>query len=244
LNLNVPGPYLVLLVCQSQQASGPPDRSTFSQNRSSCVFGELPLKRPCSDLGTATRWSGFVQEGLVLDHFRCNNKPCCNPAHLEPVTNEENVRRARRRQTHCNRGHPHNETNSYFTPDETRYCQACRYLAAVEMLKRRQSGVGLLPKLTQAERFWNMVDKSGGPESCWAGGRLSASTGARQRPHDSTGSLGSRLTRLRRHSRCLTRNARKTAAKTRPKVRPHQTPLGPMPRWNVNHTPTGTPRPQ
>ncbi len=34
---------------------------------------------------------------LVLDHL-CMNKRCCNPAHLEPVTSEENVRRAREAQ--------------------------------------------------------------------------------------------------------------------------------------------------
>lgn len=29
---------------------------------------------------------------LVLDHT-CNNKSCCNPYHLEPVTRSENARR-------------------------------------------------------------------------------------------------------------------------------------------------------
>ena len=30
--------------------------------------------------------------GLVLDHL-CRNRSCINPAHLEEVTNEENIRR-------------------------------------------------------------------------------------------------------------------------------------------------------
>jgi len=34
-----------------------------------------------------------VPLGLVLDHL-CNNKPCVNPKHLEPVTHGENMRRA------------------------------------------------------------------------------------------------------------------------------------------------------
>lgn len=38
-----------------------------------------------------------------LDHL-CRNPPCCNPAHLEPVTHAENM--ARRRQWVCARGHP------------------------------------------------------------------------------------------------------------------------------------------
>ncbi len=36
---------------------------------------------------------GSIPEGLVLDH-RCEVKHCVNPAHLEPVTNTENIRRA------------------------------------------------------------------------------------------------------------------------------------------------------
>jgi hypothetical protein len=36
---------------------------------------------------------GPVPEGLELDHL-CENPPCCNPAHLEPVTHAENNRRA------------------------------------------------------------------------------------------------------------------------------------------------------
>jgi len=35
---------------------------------------------------------GPISDGLVLDHT-CSNKGCCNPAHLEPVTQAENVRR-------------------------------------------------------------------------------------------------------------------------------------------------------
>lgn len=47
----------------------------------------------------AHRWSyehhvGPIPEGLVIDHLCCN-QGCVNPEHLEPVTNEENLRRAR-----------------------------------------------------------------------------------------------------------------------------------------------------
>lgn len=35
---------------------------------------------------------GPIPDGLDLDHL-CVNPPCVNPAHLEPVTHEENIRR-------------------------------------------------------------------------------------------------------------------------------------------------------
>lgn len=40
-----------------------------------------------------THLVGEIPEGKELDHL-CRNKACVNPAHLEPVTKSENVRRA------------------------------------------------------------------------------------------------------------------------------------------------------
>lgn len=36
---------------------------------------------------------GPIPAGLYLDHL-CRNKKCVNPSHLEPVTHQENIRRA------------------------------------------------------------------------------------------------------------------------------------------------------
>ena len=38
---------------------------------------------------------GDIPNGLVLDHYVCQTPLCCNPWHLEPVTQRENCRRMR-----------------------------------------------------------------------------------------------------------------------------------------------------
>lgn len=76
---------------------------------------------------------GPVPAGLELDH-RCRTRCCVNPAHLEPVTRSENVRRSsigdvlRRHhaaKTHCPAGHQYDEANTYRWTDGYRRCRAC-----------------------------------------------------------------------------------------------------------------------
>ena len=81
-------------------------------------------------------WVGPIPDGLELDHL-CSNRRCCNPAHLEPVTQAENVRRAAARVTHCPQGHAYDEANTYHN-GTGRSCKECRR-AAVRRYRARKA---------------------------------------------------------------------------------------------------------
>jgi hypothetical protein len=85
--------------------------------------------------------TGPIPEKRALDHL-CRIRHCVNPAHLEPVTNRENILRGEGLAaknavaTHCKRDHP-------FTPENTRIeirkggrrvrcCRRCDYLKVVK----------------------------------------------------------------------------------------------------------------
>lgn len=90
---------------------------------------------PSIQLAHRVAWTianGIIPAGLSLDHL-CRNRSCINPAHLEPVTHAENIRRSpyptsqtNKLKTHCQHGHE-------FTPDNTamygrppaRACRTC-----------------------------------------------------------------------------------------------------------------------
>ncbi len=90
---------------------------------------------------------GPVPDHLELDHL-CRNTLCVNPDHLEAVTHRENQLRGfspmglQARQTHCKRGHPFDEQNTYFWEKKRlRRCRACQAEQAREYRQRRREMV-------------------------------------------------------------------------------------------------------
>lgn len=71
---------------------------------------------------------GPIPEGLQLDHL-CRVPLCVYPAHLEPVTPRENIRRGIKGvlTTHCPQGHPYDEENTGKVKGRPagRWCKAC-----------------------------------------------------------------------------------------------------------------------
>ena len=78
--------------------------------------------------------NGPVPDGLVLDHVRargCIHRHCANTAHLEPVTQRENLMRSdafsavNARKTHCPAMHRYTRANTRIDRDGKRHCREC-----------------------------------------------------------------------------------------------------------------------
>lgn len=114
-------------------------------------YGKVGVRNDPSTPGeeeAAHRWfykrlRGPIPEGLHLDHL-CRTPLCVNPAHLEPVTQEENTRRGLASRglgpgrTHCVNGHPWTQENVRRASTKTgeehlMRCKACN----TENVRRR-----------------------------------------------------------------------------------------------------------
>lgn len=85
-------------------------------------------------------WNGPIPEGMQLDH-KCRVRHCVNPAHLEPVTNTENIRRGLQgvlKPDTCRNGHLLAEKGFFLIKRKwgtEKRCKACQ----IDASKRYQS---------------------------------------------------------------------------------------------------------
>ena len=82
--------------------------------------------------------NGQIPDGFTIDHL-CQNRRCCNPAHLEAVSVSENVKRRREPTTRPSKYQPRKRTSARYgrrrdrgvcvqcnTPSEKYRCDRCR----------------------------------------------------------------------------------------------------------------------
>ena len=78
---------------------------------------------------TYTLGKGEIPAGLQIDHL-CRRPSCVNPAHLEAVTDVENMRRRYAQMTHCPQGHELSGSNLRLSMkkdgSERRVCITCQ----------------------------------------------------------------------------------------------------------------------
>lgn len=67
-----------------------------------------------------------IPPGLTVDH-RCFVKRCCNPGHLQLLSNAENARNNKNFRRHeCPQGHAYDDVNTYRDPKGHRRCRTCQ----------------------------------------------------------------------------------------------------------------------
>jgi hypothetical protein len=134
----------------SKVESAPSGCWNWAAGRFPTGYGKFRVGR--TGTAYAHRWSyqlfvGSIPEGTEIDHL-CGNRGCVNPTHLEPVKHSENVRRGsawhniaalHKAKTHCPRGHPYDEENTYRNPRGERACRTCQRLHARAWYWRKKS---------------------------------------------------------------------------------------------------------
>ena len=73
---------------------------------------------------------GPIADGLVIDHL-CRTRKCVNPAHLEAVTQRENIIRGelgkeREKSLRCGHGHEFTPENTSYDKRGRRNCRTCK----------------------------------------------------------------------------------------------------------------------
>lgn len=119
-----------------------------------------------------------IPAGFQVDHL-CRNRRCVNPSHLEPVTQQENNRRAQAYRasliTHCPYGHPYDEQNTYVLRGSRR-CKACNTRKS-----RERKRLGTCDVTNPARPYDSCNRGVAGGQGCalygWSAGRSDGSYG-------------------------------------------------------------------
>ena len=140
-------------------------------------YGVLSLGRGVTML--AHRWSyehfvGPIPDGLVIDHL-CRVRHCVNPDHLEPVTNEENLRRGagyglrNGMRSACINGHEYTPENTYTHPTKGSVtCRECArankgaHLISVQAFCRATVGAFYLQSASKTNEISDSANVLGG----------------------------------------------------------------------------------
>src|SRR5215207_7248301 len=132
-----------------------------------CGYGRVGKRSLMAHRLAYEEFIGPIPAGMQLDHVchtrdlscrggvTCPHRRCVNPAHLEVVTQLDNVRRGRGGQnnvqkTHCPRGHPYDVENTYVWPGATTNCRSCK---ACERLRRagRDAGTAFMAEVARRQ---------------------------------------------------------------------------------------------
>ena len=104
------------------------DYSTGSHGYSQIGWHPTSGPRSAMRLGHRVAWEaayGPIPDGLAIDHI-CRNQRCINIEHLRLLTNVENARdNGFAGLTHCKRGHPYDDENTYRNKVGHRQCREC-----------------------------------------------------------------------------------------------------------------------
>jgi len=110
-------------------------------------YGEIAVNsRPVATHRLAwTLANGPIPDGMCVLH-KCDNRPCCDVSHHFLGSRADNVadmvakgRQKKPVATQCLRGHPYDEANTYFNPNNNkRQCRACGRAASMAFSKRKR----------------------------------------------------------------------------------------------------------
>jgi hypothetical protein len=141
---------------------------------------------------------GPIPAGFDADHMchntdrscpggHCVHRRCCNPAHVSPCSRADNLARShsvaaareaywtnQRAKTHCPRGHPYDEANTFVNAKGQRSCRECRRILQAERYRELMAAGGPEPQSprTHCHRGHElteentMVGKNSGKRKC------------------------------------------------------------------------------